>query len=225
MAKSFVYRHLISTLKLFHFLAFTANVLYNIHMITKNCGVCGSLFDSQPCHKRIYCSDLCGRSARRGCRYGNRATRIVVTCQSCKKDFEILSSALKRSGRAKFCSKKCYWSAKIGRPISSRREITYFAGYTYVKDENGRRVGEHRHVMEKLLGRRLLRSEHVHHKDHNRSNNSLENLELLTASEHMKRHAAERTPKERSEFSRMGRAALTAKTGVPGVIRKKIPTP
>jgi HNH endonuclease len=37
---------------------------------------------------------------------------------------------------------------------------------------------EHRFVMQNHLGRPLLRTETVHHKDGNRANNAIENLEL-----------------------------------------------
>lgn len=47
----------------------------------------------------------------------------------------------------------------------------------------------HRLVMEKKLGRLLRRDELVHHKDGNKQNNSLSNLELVTASEHKRLHA------------------------------------
>lgn len=46
----------------------------------------------------------------------------------------------------------------------------------------------HRLVMENHLGRFLDPSEHVHHKDENRTNNSVDNLEILSASEHAKLH-------------------------------------
>jgi hypothetical protein len=44
---------------------------------------------------------------------------------------------------------------------------------------DGRRVREHRLVMERAIGRLLTDSEVVHHKDGNKANNALENLELL----------------------------------------------
>src|SRR4030095_11407521 len=54
--------------------------------------------------------------------------------------------------------------------------------------DGDRNLFEHRLVMERKLGRQLIPSELVHHKDENRSNNDPDNLELLTISEHMSIH-------------------------------------
>lgn len=47
-------------------------------------------------------------------------------------------------------------------------------------------IHEHRLVVAKILDRPLRRNEIVHHKDGNRPNNELENLELMTLNQHSK---------------------------------------
>lgn len=49
-------------------------------------------------------------------------------------------------------------------------------------------IDEHRLIMERHLGRKLLNSEIVHHKDGDKSNNDLENLEVMSRSEHSRSH-------------------------------------
>lgn len=51
-------------------------------------------------------------------------------------------------------------------------------GYILVKMSDGSRRHEHRIVYEEFLGRPLVSDETVHHKNGNRSDNGLENLEL-----------------------------------------------
>lgn len=47
----------------------------------------------------------------------------------------------------------------------------------------------HRHLMERHIGRKLHSDEVVHHKDGNKFNNAIENLEVVSKAEHMKIHA------------------------------------
>ncbi len=49
---------------------------------------------------------------------------------------------------------------------------------------DGKLIREHRHLMQLHLNRKLDRSEFVHHKDENPLNNNLDNLEIMSNSEH-----------------------------------------
>ncbi len=60
-------------------------------------------------------------------------------------------------------------------------------GYKTVWKE-GKQVRLHRYLMASYLGRDLSSNELVHHKNGNRLDNRIENLEILTRSEHFKKH-------------------------------------
>ena len=89
-----------------------------------------------------------------------------------------------RSGTTELMSKE-QWkercrNAAIGRSTDGQK--------SYKKLHNRH---EHRVVAEQKIGRPLLKGEIVHHIDGNIHNNSPENLEVLTQSEHIALHRAE----------------------------------
>lgn len=109
-------------------------------------------------------------------------------CIECGEEFYRSLADIKRN-RTRFCSRKC-----AGVVHRGNNNYNWNGGYSI--DEKGYKrihIGnsyqyEHRLVMEKFLGRKLLPSEIVHHLDHNKTNNKIENLEILSQSQHMKEH-------------------------------------
>ena len=55
-------------------------------------------------------------------------------------------------------------------------------GYVYT-NRDGKKIGQHRYVMERILGRPLLPGENVHHINGVRDDNRPENLELRSKSQ------------------------------------------
>jgi len=72
----------------------------------------------------------------------------------------------------------------IGKRRTSGGYIEVYMGKDYPGANMLGWIREHRLVIQNHIGRPLMMWEIVHHKDRNKSNNSLENLELTTITEH-----------------------------------------
>jgi hypothetical protein len=70
---------------------------------------------------------------------------------------------------------------KGGRRISSW-------GYVLVLQEGGKYEFEHRLVMESAVGRKLEHDEHVHHINGIKTDNRIENLEIMKKGDHVSLH-------------------------------------
>ena len=117
------------------------------------------------------------------------------------------------------CSKQCANRQRIHDRIKPEYWWLNYAGYlegnVWINGKR-RRVRQHRWVMENHLGRKLTRWEHVHHKDGNRLNNDISNLEILDHVEHALIHNAENRKKynwnpRESEVRRIGAQSLLRK--------------
>lgn len=140
------------------------------------------LFCSHPCQARWAVRLSLGRP-RPGSKRGKE-----VYCIVCSGVFYVPRYRLKK-GNVKYCSRKClaknhlkeyikiHGFQKTNKPLHKYKTIRV----------DGKSVRFHRWVMEQYLGRKLERWEHVHHINDDSSDNRLENLEVLSNSDHQRK--------------------------------------
>lgn len=126
------------------------------------CAGCGA-----PTSRRSkWCSQACNAA--------HRKLRYERTCIACSASF---TPAARERDTAKYCSRKCRYEHKRANSKNYPKQ--------------GKRA-LHRIAMEKKLGRKLSRTEVVHHVNHDKLDFSETNLELKASqSEHMKEHWAD----------------------------------
>lgn len=120
---------------------------------------------------------------------------IIKNCLTCNKSFKTYPSVLEK-GNGRFCSKKCARSGEFASRWIGGKRINH-NGYVMIRMPNHPNqvngyVFEHRLIMESYIGRYLSKMEVVHHVDHNRQNNKIENLILFANNgEHNLQHRKE----------------------------------
>lgn len=166
------------------------------------CELCGKIFDATPSRPtyeppKRFCVECFFKG--RGVAQHKRLDRI---CGNCGKAFQITPSVLRKgSHRGMYCSRECtyeHWrsiggvhptrkaNGEKGRLVNGQGYVEIYISKKLLvgKDRpstsrfHGGWILEHRFVMEQIIGRPLLKTENVHHKDGNRANNAPENLEL-----------------------------------------------
>lgn len=155
--------------------------------VTKQCEWCQSdIYVGPHTPKKRFCDNECKNAWQRR----NQQTN---TCPVCGKEWQL--SASQKYHRADYCSRACEARARIRRPLdrehNGKPAVVDSHGYVRIfqpdhpRATKGGWIFEHRYVVEQAIGRHLERDEHVHHLNHERADNRLENLQLLSALEHM----------------------------------------
>ena len=135
----------------------------------------------KPHHRRVYCSTHYARWYRHG-------DPLAVTRDPAGTHTGCLVKGCSKKHCAKgYCRNHYNKWCRYGDPLVVKNAPSG-AGHTN-KDGyrlltiNGKPLLEHRHVMERYLGRKLLKREGVHHRNGVRDDNRIENLELWSKSQ------------------------------------------
>lgn len=142
----------------------------------------------QQFEKQKYCSKKCFADDKR--------ITETIKCEFCG----ATKTRKKRSdSKSRFCSTRCAIKS-AGAELLKTRDFagknnpawkngkTKMASGHMAINKNGGKILEHRHIMEQHLGRKLTKTEVVHHKNGIKDDNRIENLEVMTQSEHTKLH-------------------------------------
>jgi len=120
--------------------------------------------------------------------------KIKLNCLSCGNPFEVYPS---HADKYKCCSFEC--GKKYRKINPNKPKPTPWNKKKWRLNRNGyivcyhqrKEIKQHRWVMENHLGRTLLQTEYVHHKNSIKTDNRLENLEIVSSDEHAQIHWGE----------------------------------
>lgn len=156
------------------------------------CKSCNKDIYTCPSKNKKFCSYKCRAIIQNPIRAERAKNGKLIDCPICKKSIYVCPSTLKLNKHGlKYCSRKCKnESMKIGiAKWGFKKSGNKTSGNVYPRTQiNNVRMKEHRRVMQEFLGRKLKSNEHVHHINEDPLDNRIENLKLLSPSEHAKIH-------------------------------------
>ena len=162
----------------------------------KNCKRCLTPFEVTK-DRKIYCSHTCQAKdaikKAESCKKPRQKTGHNFTCPICNCEFYAAQWRIDRD-KVKYCSRSCLAKDKLPKfskihGFKKTNKPHHKYKYIYI---NGKRIREHRWIMEQHVGRTLEKWEHVHHINGDSSDNRIENLVVLSNSEHQKIEYQER---------------------------------
>jgi hypothetical protein len=148
----------------------------------KHCGFCQKEFLTKDKTQKL-CSRPCSIRKMADISSNNKNGK-VLKCDKCDKEFYKKKCLLRKTN---FCSEICRTQFFHESPKSH-----IFKEYEIKKPKpkykqiriGGKRMQQHRYLMELHLGRSLEKWEHVHHINSNPLDNRIENLQVLSNEEH-----------------------------------------
>jgi hypothetical protein len=172
------------------------------------------------CGRQILSRGLCGKHYQRNKKYGNpnhiakrerKKTGIFVNCLTCGNKFYAYKCNVKR-GDGKYCSVRCNYIGQKGerkniRGLDDRSWRLNKRGYMETTMRR-KRFLQHRHIMEKHLGRPLGNDEFIHHKNGVKSDNRTSNLMVLSNVVHLGFHKIERIIRKYPELKQLVRELI-----------------
>jgi len=127
-------------------------------------------------------------------KYPTRCFGEIRKCKKCGCSYFAPSNNIKK-GHGLYCSRSCHIKSQLGKFASGwKGGKTNISGYVYIYQPQHPHVNasgyvaEHRLIIERKIGRYLLLTEVVHHKNGIRDDNREENLTLFTNNEHGSYH-------------------------------------
>jgi hypothetical protein len=146
---------------------------------------------------------------------------MFKNCLTCNKEFYKKPSDSKKYWKIKkYCSVECSgtllrkglvpWNKGIKGLYTGDKNSNWKGGRSVGKSgyiriwgvKDSKFVYEHRLIMEKFLGRKLESNEIVHHKNHDRTDNRIENLELMIKNSHDSLETKNRWKNNSESFNR-----------------------
>lgn len=143
------------------------------------------LLSCRHCGRDIYCKKMCRSHYDKWRAHGDplwQRVKLECSVSGCENIHEAKGYCCSHYNRWKKHGDPLGGKYKVGRHNKYGYIIIFMPGHPNAYKSDGR-ILEHRYVMSECLGRPLLKNEQVHHKNGNRSDNRIKNLELWSTSQ------------------------------------------